>query len=311
VAIFGALFASGDRAFAQLAGDVLPDSVPIGDLPARLLVFALVMSFAGGLAQTAALADEPAGRPLLRLGRPEWLLALGALNALFALFVAVQLAVLFGGDAYVRDSAGLTYAQYARSGFAQLVVVAVLTLGVVASALRWARNERARDGAILRALLGTLCVLTLVVLASALHRLGLYEEAYGFTRLRLAVHALLLFGGALFVLVIGALASDRRGWLAQAMVVLAALAALAFWVGDPDRRIATHNVERYEATGKIDLDYMSDLSADAVPALLRLPPPLRERVLGRQRDRLAGGDGLAAANLARARARDALAAGAP
>jgi len=282
VAIFGALFASGDRAFAQLAGDVLPDSVPIGDLPARLLVFALVMSFAGGLAQTAALADEPAGRPLLRLGRPEWLLALGALNALFALFVAVQLAVLFGGDAYVRDSAGLTYAQYARSGFAQLVVVAVLTLGVVASALRWARNERARDGAILRALLGTLCVLTLVVLASALHRLGLYEEAYGFTRLRLAVHALLLFGGALFVLVIGALASDRRGWLAQAMVVLAALAALAFWVGDPDRRIATHNVERYEATGKIDLDYMSDLSADAVPALLRLPPPLRERVLGRQ-----------------------------
>jgi hypothetical protein len=250
VAIFGALFASGDRAFAQLAGDVLPDSLPIGDVPARLLVFGLVMSFAGGLAQAAALADEPAGRPLLRLGRPEWLSALSALNVLFALFVAVQLAVLFGGDAYVRDSAGLTYAQYARSGFAQLVVAALLTLGVVAGALRWGRTERTRDGVILRALLGTLCVLTLVVLASALHRLGLYEEAYGFTRLRLAVHGLLLFGGALFVLVLGALASGRREWLAQATVVLGALAALAFWVGDPDRRIATHNVERYEATGR-------------------------------------------------------------
>ena len=96
-------------------------------------------------------------------------------------------------------------------------------------------------------------MLTLVVLASALHRLGLYEEAYGFTRLRLAVHALLLFGGALFVLVVAALASGRREWLAQATVVLGALAALAFWVGDPDRRIAAHNVERYEATGRIDL----------------------------------------------------------
>lgn len=309
VAIFGALFASGDRAFAQLAGDVLPDGVPLDDLPWRLVVGSLVVSLAGGLAQAAAIADEPARRPLLRLGRLEWLTALGALNALFALFVAVQLAVLFGGDAYVRETAGLTYAQYARSGFAQLAVAAVLTLGVVGGALRWARTGRPRDAAILRALLGALCLLTLVVLASALHRLGLYEEAYGFTRLRLAVHALLLFGGALFVLVLAALASGRRDWLARATVVLAALAALAFWVGDPDRRIAAHNVERYEDTGRIDTYYLSKLSADAVPALLGLPAPLREQALGRQRARLTGeGDGLAGANRARARARDALAA---
>lgn len=312
VAIFGALFASGDRAFAQLAGDVLPDSVPLDDLPSRLVVFGLAMSFAGGLAQAAALADEPTRRPLLRLGRIEWLLALGALNALFALFVAVQLAVLFGGDAYVRETAGVTYAQYARAGFAQLVVVAALTLGIVAGALRWARTDRARDDALLRGLLGALCVLTLVVLASALHRLGLYEEAYGFTRLRLAVHALLLFGGALFVLVVAALASGRRAWLPRATVVLGALAALAFWLGDPEGRIAAHNVERYESTGRIDLPYLAGLSADAVPALLRLPAPLRDEVLSRQRGRLAAApDGLAATNRARARARDALTADAP
>ena len=141
----------------------------------------------------------------------------------------------------------------------------------------------------------------------ALHRLGLYEEAYGFTRMRLAVHALLLFGGALFALVVGALASDRRGWLAQATVLLAACAGLAFWLSDPDRRIAAHNVERYEATGRIDTWYLAQLSADAVPALMRLPAALRERVITRQRARLAGApDGLAGANVSRARARDAL-----
>ena len=52
--------------------------------PLRLLVLGLVASLAGGLAQAAAIADEPARAPLLRLGRVEWLLALGALNALFA-----------------------------------------------------------------------------------------------------------------------------------------------------------------------------------------------------------------------------------
>ena len=71
-------------------------------------------------------------------------------------------------------------------------------------------------------------------------------------------------------------------------------------------------MERYEASGRIDTDYLSKLSADAVPALLRLPRPLREEVLGRQRGRLAGQpDGLAGANRARARARAALAAAAP
>jgi uncharacterized protein DUF4153 len=94
--------------------------------------------------------------------------------------------------------------------------------------------------------------------------------------------------------------------------VLGALAALAFWVGDPDGRIAAHNVERYEATGRIDTYYLSKLSADAVPVLLRLPAPLREQALGRQRARLAGQpDGLAGANRARSRARAALAADAP
>jgi len=307
LAVFGALFASGDQAFAQIAGDALPDAVALDDLPLRVFVLGAVVSLAGGLARAAAIDDTPAGRPRLRLGAGEWLLALGAVNALFALFVAVQLAVLFGGDAYVRGSAGLTYAEYARSGFAQLVVVAVLTLAVVAGALRWARTDGVRRQRTLRALLCLLCLLTLVVLASALHRLGLYEQAYGYTRTRLAVHALLLFGGALFALVVVALASDRRAWLAQATVLLAALAGLVFWVSDPDRRIAAHNVERYEATGRIDVGYLARLSADAVPALMRLPAPLRERAVARQRARLAGEpDGLAGANVARSRAREAL-----
>ncbi len=306
VAIFGSLFAAGDRAFAEVAGGLLPDELPLDDAPARLIVFGIVTALAGAIAQAARIADTPLRSPLLRIGRSEWLLALGALNALFVLFVGVQVAVLFGGDGYVRETAGLTYAEYARSGFAQLVVIAVLTLGVVAGALRWARTAAQREARVLRALLAMLCLLTLVVLASALHRLGLYEEAFGFTRTRLAVHAFLLFDAALFVLVVVALASARRDWLPRATVLLSASAALAFWVGDPDRRVAAHNVERYEATGKIDVHYLAGLSADAVPELARLPQPLRDGALGLQRDRLASADGFASANAARARARRVL-----
>ena len=95
--------------------------------------------------------------------------------------------------------------------------------------------------------------------------------------------------------------------VAQATVLLAAVAALLFWVSDPDRRIAAHNVERYERTGRIDPGVLATLSPDAAPALARLPPPLAACVTQRIRGDLARADGATGLNLGRARARDALA----
>ena len=103
-----------------------------------------------------------------------------AVVAIFAVFVAVQLRVLFGGAGYVRATTGLGYGEYARHGFVELLLVASLTLAVIAVAA-----ARSRDRAV-RALLGVLCVLTLVVMASAQHRLDLVEDAYGATRVNSA-----------------------------------------------------------------------------------------------------------------------------
>jgi hypothetical protein len=151
----------------------------------------------------------------------------------------------------VLDTAGLTYAEYARSGFAQLLAVAALTLAVVAAARRWARDGRT----LLRVLLAALCLLTLVVLASALKRLGLYEQEFGFTRLRFAAHAILLWLGALFVLVLVA----RAAVIPRAAVAITAAAILLFALADPDRRIVQHNVDRSQRTGKLDRHYLERL----------------------------------------------------
>ena len=74
----------------------------------------------------------------------EWLVPIVVLDALFLTFVTVQLTVLFGGHRHVLGTEGLTYAEYARSGFGQLVVVTLLTLSVVAATVRFApRHSRA------------------------------------------------------------------------------------------------------------------------------------------------------------------------
>ena len=196
------------------------------------------------------------------------------------------------------ETAGLTYAQYARSGFWQLLAVAALTFAIVGAAQRWAREgER-----LLPALLTALCLLTLVVLASALKRLGLLEETYGFTRLRFAAHAALLWFGALFVLVLAA--RFAAAWLPRAIVATTAAAFLLFALADPERRIADANVERYERTGSLDVDYLYRLGPDAAPALARLRAGQGVCIRGELRLKLSDdGRGLAGFNLARSRAR--------
>ena len=69
-------------------------------------------------------SEEPSEpRALRRLSRAEWVIPLALLDALFLAFVIVQLAVLFGGHDRVLRTTGLTYAEYARSGFWQLLAV--------------------------------------------------------------------------------------------------------------------------------------------------------------------------------------------
>ena len=75
---------------------------------------------------------------------------------------------------------------------------------------------------LLRLLGGALCGLTLVVIASALTRLGLYADAYGFTATRLLAYAAVVWLGLVFVLVLVAGVRLRAAWLPRATVVAAA-----------------------------------------------------------------------------------------
>jgi hypothetical protein len=299
---FGALFWTADAAFAEIAG-----AAPIPSAESfvgRLVVFGLVLLGALGLALAATrqLRDPALPRPRLSLG--EWAIPLALLDLLFLAFVVVQLTVLFGGHDHVLETAGLTYAEYARQGFWQLIVAAALTLFVVGTAARVAVVRNRAERIILRALLGSLCVLTLVVVASAVHRLHLYEDAFGLTRQRLAAETFSWVLGALFALVLLAgLARVVRRELPRLALAGAGVGLIAFSLSNPDGRIAQRNVERWQRTGNLDVAYLHGLSADAVPVLAELPEPLRTRALAPFEDRLSASEPLTSANYGRHRAR--------
>ncbi|MFF1833072.1 DUF4153 domain-containing protein [Streptomyces sp. NPDC058231] len=306
--VFGTLFASADAAFADVLGDLIPD-VSVGEVPWRLFLFAVGLVGALTAAYTAAAPvrwDGITVRAGKARGRLEWALPLIVLNLLFAVFIAIQLTVLLGGYDKVMAETDLSYSAYARQGFWQLLWATLLTLLVIAIALRWAPRGRAGDRTLVRAVLGALCLLTLVVVASALRRMELYVDAYGLTRLRISVAAVELWLGVVLVLIMAAGVFGAR-LLPRAVAASAAVAVLVFGLASPDGLIAEQNVQRFRSDHAIDIDYLRGLSADAVPALDTLPEPLRSCALNEiQRTLRERDDPWYATSWGEARARDIL-----
>ena len=119
----------------------------------------------------------------------------GIVIAVFVAFGVAQASAMWGGHAYLRRTTGLSYADYVHQGFGQLTVATVLTLATIALAVRKAPQRTGRDRLLLRIALGLLCLLTLGVVASALFRMAVYQQAFGYTVLRVLVDAFELLAG--------------------------------------------------------------------------------------------------------------------
>ena len=296
--VFGALFTSADAVFARWVDALTPD-ITWNDLPARVVLGAFIA--AGTLAAAFVALAPPALDRLAVPRRPsrkpfEWLAPVVVVDLVFAAFLAAQAAALFGGHTYLRETTGLTYAEYVHQGFGQLTVATVLTLTVIGWASRKAEPGRVRDVA-----LGALGVMTLVVVVSALYRMHVYEEAYGFTRLRLLVS---VFEGWLGVVVLLVLVTGLVGgrWLVTAALRLGAAGLLGLALVNPDLYIVEHNLSRSTATVPVDYSYLGELSADAWPALAKLPDA--EFACATANIRRLPDDDWVEWNLARTRARD-------
>ena len=272
VLVVGGLLASGDAVFAGVVDSVLP-SFELGETVPRTLL----LLFVAGLVLTGAYAalNPPALDALDRGVAPrprwEWLAPVALIDLVLVVFVVGQAAALFGGESFVARTTGLTYAEYARTGFGQMVAVTLVVLALVSWA---ARRSTVEDRLVARGALGLLVVLTLLVVASALSRMATYEDAFGLTRLRLLVFVFEGWLGLMLVAVLVAGALWRGRWLARAALLTGAVALLGLALANPDARIAERNLDADRTTLErgIDTDYLTSLSYDAYG---ELPPQLR------------------------------------
>jgi hypothetical protein len=304
--VFGALFVAADAVFKELVSSALP-SVD-AHLVGRIVIVGVWAWLAGGLLRdllAARRADAPVAvaRPRRGLGELEVALAIAILDLVFLAFVAVQFRYLFGGSALVQSEVHLSYAEYARHGFFELVAVSALTLPVLLLA-DWALAGRSRRtfrwlAAVLLALLG-------VVIASALQRMRLYMQHYGLTELRIYATGIILWLAVVSAWFAVTVLRGKRHAFAVGALVAGFAATVVLNVLSPDALIARTNVTR----PAVDVSYLAGLSEDAVPTLvssIRELPSQQRALLAREllaRD-TAGAD-WRSWNLSRSRAGQAL-----
>ncbi|HSH60693.1 MAG TPA: DUF4173 domain-containing protein, partial [Acidimicrobiales bacterium] len=290
VLVLGLLLSSADAVFASFFRLSL-DPVTITEHAIALVFGGCAMAGLLRLCSAAPLAEVRTRK--LRLGRAETLTVLVCLDALYATFAAAQLVALSSGGRRIIETAGLTYADYARNGFFQLLAVAGLTLAILPPLVTMSSKadseigveDRVRSRRALVMLAEAAIALTLVIVVVALRRLSLYEQAFGLTMLRLYSSLLAAWIGTAFILLGIRMAGVgvRRSWLVPAAVALGLVGLLGLNVVNPEAVVVRHNVAHAERKGGFDADYATRLSTDAIPTLVASLPRLqegdRERVL--------------------------------
>lgn len=282
--IFLLLFSSADLVFNRYIGLLLDFHISSKLINHTLLIGFITSLFIGvySLIFTHTPAEEvqveSTRHKKVLLGTIEFSIILGSISFLFAIFVLIQITYLFGGQQNIA-TAGFTYAEYARKGFFELIAVALLSFALIMGLNNSTLRRTLKEKVLFMWLSSLLIVQVMVIMLSAHKRLTLYEQAYGFTSLRLYSHVFIGWLAVLFVLLLVHIIREEREYQLAFRVFLSVIAGLIFLnFLNPDAFIARKNIQRFNETGKIDIPYLRNLSEDAAPAISTLLGNTNERL---------------------------------
>jgi hypothetical protein len=265
------LLMSADTQFEKLMGDI-PQWFDVldGEIVARILVvlfftFAF-FSFLQTLIQKQINAViHNSDKQWFRMDAIITITVLVLINAVYVLFTVVQFKYFFSGTL----QGDFTYAEYARKGFFELLFVTLINLTITILVLTFVDRAAGLIKRFMQVMLTALVLASAVLLSSAFLRLSMYEEAYGFTFIRVMAHSFMIF------LVVILMYTLIKIWIEKlSLFHFYFISALLYYtlmnVINVEQIIVTKNIERYEQSGKIDVHYLNSLSYTGILGLIEL-----------------------------------------
>ncbi|MCL6570509.1 MAG: DUF4173 domain-containing protein [Bacillus sp. (in: Bacteria)] len=203
--------------------------------------------------------------PLFQIDAVIAITVLVLINVVYVLFTIVQFKYFFSGT--LQED--LTFAEYARKGFFELLFVTLINLSITVFVITFVNQTTSVMRRLTQIMLTILVLASAVLLTSAFMRMGLYEKAYGFTFTRVLVHSFMIFLVVIFTYTLVKIWIEKLS-LFHFYFITSILYYTAITVINLDTIVVKQNIARYETSGKIDVFYLSKMSSTGVLGLIDL-----------------------------------------
>lgn len=253
------VLSSADPVFAKVIKDIFGKLFYSWDVVKIVLWAVIIFFFVYGFIVKAGRRDLGANAP--KEGSYEPVIGITitvVLTAFYLIFVGVQIVYLFMNSAGLPDD--MTYAEYARRGFFQLLFVAIVNVCLVLIF-----SVLFRKNLVLKVVLLIMCVCTYVMIASSAVRLSMYISEYDLSYLRINTIWALIVTSIVMAGVIVNLFMDKMPLFRYIFVTVMVMFTLYAFVR-PGAVIAKYNLEH--ASGRVDLKYVMDIGNDGIPYVI-------------------------------------------
>jgi hypothetical protein len=207
-------------------------------------------------------------------------------NVVFAVQMALDLTTVLSHGATLPT--GMTYSHYAHRGAYPLVVTALLAAAFVLAAFPTGLDATARSRMHwARRLVYVWIAQNILLVCSAAWRLGMYIEAFGLTRLRIAAGIWMLLVAIGLAWIIWRIVQHRtNSWLLRVNTLTTIAVLYASCLANFDSMIAWYNVRHCEEIGgngpRLDVSYLRSLGPECMPALVWLNGQSPRGTIGRE-----------------------------
>ncbi len=259
------LLKADSGAFSGLIGDFLDlfrlDWAKVGEflmycflaVPTAAYLFGLISGAAAKRKTDKFTADkaEKTVSSMRVLPSATAFIVLGAVCALYVLFIACQVPYFFSAFSGARPDGWLSYSEYARQGFFELCGLSALNLAMLMAANILSKKPRAANPA-LRIFNLLLSLITLVLIATAMSKMALYIDAFGLTVLRVLPSVFMAFLAVVFIAVI--VLQKATFSVVRVALVTGAVLFTALCLVNVDGLVVRYNTDRYLAGTLTDYD---------------------------------------------------------
>ncbi len=180
-------------------------------------------------------------------------LLLIALNIVYLVFCFIQVESLFAKINTVE----FNYANYARTGFFQLMIVSLINFAVILISNKFNENKE-RSIKILNLFL---VIFTVIIALSSMYRMYMYQMEFGLTYLRMFVYIILITELLTFIPIIIYIFNEKFDFLKWSSIIWICIYCIINYM-NIEKIIINYNINNTNSDRSIDYGYIAEIASE-------------------------------------------------